>query len=295
MTKNVFMALFLGIIFLVFSTAEVHALTLPKIFRRAPKPTPGATTFPIPSEKPAPTPSPKPNPSPLPPHESRCENLEVAGGDNSLVPAKITLRARGSDNRGSIQKYRFYFGDGKIEEADGPEIQHTYEVSGRFIARVDIKDSQGNWKTSPACETTVRVQASPVESHKSGCSDLNINASNNGQAPSIVTIKVNGYDNKGDLQGYRLDFGNGSVQDSANNSFERTYNQAGTYTVRGYIKNSQGQWVGGEDACRRQVYVTTQPLTQQPQTGTPTVLSLLGLSSGIGGIGLHYLKKKIAA
>ncbi len=252
--------------------------------RRSPTPTP----------TPNPTPTPMVTPSPTPgTGESRCESLQVTGGNDSLVPATITLRARAEDNRGAIQRYRFYFGDGVQQEGDNPEVQHKYEVSGRFKARVDIKDSQGNWKTSSACEAEVRVKSSPVESPKSGCSDLNISASNNAKAPSTVDVEVNGYDNKGELREYRVDFGNGITRDSTSSRFQQVYQRAGTYTVRGYVKDSHGNWVGGTEGCKQTLYITSQPLAKQPDTGTPTMLSVLGIGSGLGGTALHFLKRRL--
>jgi len=209
------------------------------------------------------------------------------------VPAKITLRASGSDNKGSIQKYKFYFGDGKQEETDNAEIQHTYESSGTFLARVDVKDSQGNWKTDNSCEASVYVKASNIESHRADCSDIFISADNGGKAPSNVKFKVTGYDNKGNIQQYRLDGGNGNVQENSNNEFEKRYETAGTYTIRGYIKDSQGNWQGGDSGCQRTLYINTKPLTSQPSTGTPTIFTILGLSSSFTGASLAIAKKLI--
>lgn len=250
------------------------------------------------SPTPNPTPTlsttPAPSPSPLDPHESRCEELDVVSGNNSLVPAKVTLRARGYDNRGGIQRYKFYFGDGTQQESNNPEIQHTYESSGTFLARVDIKDSQGFWETSLGCETRVWVEASPVESHKSGCSDIKITASNSSKAPAEVEMRISGYDNKGEIQEYRIE-SDGTRLDRINNTITHTFPTAGTYIVRGYIKDSQGNWVGGEDGCRRTVYINTETLTVQPATGTPTLFSIFGVTSGLGGAGLFFLKKKLQA
>lgn len=251
---------------------------------------------PAPSPSPNPTPSvrPSPSPSPTPTHRSRCEDLTVAGGQNSQVPAKVTLRAHATDNQGEIQRYKFYFGDGKVEESSSPEIQHTYESSGSFVARVDAKDSQGKWITGNSCEATVRVTSSPVETQRSGCSDVFITTTNNAPAPTNVQFKVTGYDNKGELQQYKLDFGNGVTKESTGQTFEQYYERAGTYTIKGHIKDSQGNWKGGENGCQKTLYVTTKPLTSQPKTGTPTLFSIIGVTSSLGGIALHALKRKLA-
>jgi hypothetical protein len=106
-----------------------------------------------------------------------------------------------------------------------------------------------------------------------------------------VKFEITGYDNKGSIQQYRLDFGNGATQDSSSNQFEKRYDTAGTFTIRAYIKDSQGNWQGGDEGCRRTLYINTRPLASQPSTGTPTIFSILGLSSGLTGVGLALAKK----
>lgn len=255
-----------------------------------------ASPAPSPVPTPVPTPSPTPRPTPSPsvaPQLSSCDSLQVVGGNNSQVPAKVTLRARGSDNKGNIQAYRFYFGDGTRVETTDPEVTHEYTVSGTFLARVDVKDSVGNYKSSNACEASVYVKSSSVESHKYGCSDLFITADNGAKAPSLVHFTVSGYDNKGDIKGYKLDFGNGVVKESDGRTFEQQYTQAGTYQVRGYIKNNNDQWIGGTDSCSRSLTIgSTKPLYRQPSTGTPTVIPLFGLGSGAAGVVIELARRK---
>lgn len=229
-----------------------------------------------------------------PAHQSSCDSLSVVSGQDALVPATLRLRATGTDNKGSIQLYRFFFGDGQQSESSGQEIDHRYETSGTYTARVELKDSQGNWKTSSSCETQVRVKASPVESHRSGCSDLFITEGQDQQAPVTAKFSVTGFDNKGSLQQYKVDFGNGIVKEGSGSSFEQRYESAGTYTVRGYVKDSQGNWKGGDSTCQRTLYVRTAPLTTQPKTGTPTDLTVFGVSSGIVGSVLLLGRKKLS-
>jgi hypothetical protein len=245
------------------------------------------------------------NPTPRPHHEpqqpatsqqSSCNSLQVVGGNNSLVPAKVTLRTSASDNKGNIQSYRYYFGDGQQQETTQAEVQHDYNVSGNFIARVDVKDSQGNWKTNSSCETTVYVQSSSIESAKSDCSDVYITADNGGKVPSKVTFNVTGYDNKGSIQAYKVDFGNGVAKESNASYFEQVYDRPGTYPIYAYIKNSSGNWVGGDDSCYKTLTIgSNRPLTVQPSTGTPTALPLLGFGSGIIGLSIEAIKRKIKA
>lgn len=259
-------------------------------------PQPTATPTPGPSSTPTPTATATPTPTPTQPvHVSSCDDLRILSGDGALVPATIEFEAQGSDNLGSIQKYKFYFGDGEILETTDNIVEHTYEVSGEFETRVEVKDSKGNWKTSNSCETDVEVESSPVESHKSACSHLYITAGNGAFAPSEVEFEVTGYDNKGDLQAYRLDYGTGIIETQSDNEFSRTYSDPGTYTIRGYIQDSKGNWKGGDDECKQTLYIKTEPITEQPETGTPLFISLGSLSAGAIGFGLQLTKKKLLA
>jgi hypothetical protein len=233
-------------------------------------------------------------PAPTVTQKSSCDNLSVISGNNSLVPATVRFRATGSDNLGSIQKYRFFFGDGEQVESDVSEIEHKYNVSGTFTVRADVKDSKGNYQTSSACQTTVSVQSAPVESHKSACSNIYVTADNGAYAPSTVSVQVTGFDNKNGLQGYRVDFGNGIITDSSTQNFSYKYEKVGSYVIKGYIKDSEGNWIGGDSGCQKTIAILSkQPLTTQPKTGTPTALPILGGLSGILGIAIEVAKRKV--
>jgi hypothetical protein len=268
------------------------------VYAGSPTPTPSPVITPrptpTPSASPRPTSTPTPSPVPTPsPQISTCDNLEVISGNDSIIPAKVTLRARGSDNKGSIQAYRFYFGDGDRVETSNTQVTHEYKVSGTFVAKVEIKDSLGNYKTSNSCEAQVRVKPSSVESHKSACSDVFITADNGGRAPSKVKFTVTGYDNKDSIDRYKVEFGNGITKENEGNTFEQIYDKAGTYEIKAYILNSNNDWVGGNESCRRTMTIgSTQPLTSQPSTGTPTVLPILGVGSGLTGLALQLARRK---
>jgi len=204
----------------------------------------------------------------------------------------VTLRARASATEGSITRYRYYFGDGKQEETTNVEIQHRYESSGSFLARVDAQDNKGNWRSSSSCEAYVYINSSPVESQRSDCSNLFVNSGNNAQPPTTVSFTLSGYDNKGGIQSYKVDFGNSIVKETTGNTFEQRYDRAGTYTVTGWVKDSQGNWKGGDGSCKQYVYVNTKPLTNQPRTGTPTTLTTIAIGAGILGLILLQLKKR---
>ena len=133
-----------------------------------------------------------------------------------------------------------------------------------------------------------------MESHRADCSNVFItDKTNDGKAPSLFTFKVTGYDNKGDIDDYKLDFGDGITTTDDDQIFEHEYDEAGTYHVRGYIRNSEGEWVGGDDGCSINAFVKTKSLTKQPDTGTPTAFTFIGLFSGGTGAALAFVRRKM--
>jgi len=213
------------------------------------------------------------------PHLSTCEDLRITRGNNSRVPAKLSFSAKASDNLGQIKAYRFIFGDGSTIETTHAEVDHTYETSGKFEVIVEAKDSKDNWLKSEDCQVVARVAPAAIESHKSACSYLYIPEGQNRQAPALVKFKVAGYDNKGDLKAYRIDYGDGNQVESSSNLFEHQYAKPGTYKVKAEIKDSTDQWQR-DGKCEQTVYVSTEPLQEQPSTGTPTWMSVIGLVGG---------------
>ncbi|MBD3279258.1 MAG: PKD domain-containing protein [Candidatus Pacebacteria bacterium] len=254
-----------------------------------PTSTPSPTSTPTPTSTPGPTSTPTPT---TPEHQSSCDDLRVISGDEALVPAAVELEAQASDSLDEIQKYKFYFGDGEVKETTSNTVDHTYEVSGDFSARVLVKDSKGNWITSDTCQTELTVKSVPIESHKSDCSDLFILSGQNTQAPSDVMFQVTGFDNKGEIQAYKLEYSDNGSQTQEGNIFEKHYAKAGSYQVQAYIKDSKGNWKGGDDSCKKTVYIKTKPIVTQPKTGAPLAFSLFSFSSGVLGLGLKLIKKK---
>lgn len=212
-------------------------------------------------------------------HKSSCDDLNIISGNNTKVPAKMTFEIKASDNLGLIKQYRYIFGDGGKIETEHAKIDHTYESSGKFSVIAEVKDSKDNWVKSEKCEVLATVTAVSIESHRSSCSYLYIVDGQNHQAPSLVKFKVAGYDNKGDLKSYKIDFGDGNAVEAGSNQFEHNYPQPGTYKVKAQVKDSTDKWIEDSD-CEQTVYVSTAPITKQPSTGTPTWMSVIGLGGG---------------
>ncbi len=227
---------------------------------------------------------------PTPTPTATCDGFSVVSGNNALVPATVVLRARATN----ATRYRFYFGDGKQEESTSNEITHRYENSGTFTARVDIKDPQDNWRTSSSCEATLTVKSLPIESQKSDCSDLFILEGDNKEAPSTVKASVTGYDNKGNIKKYQVNFGNGIIQESESSTFSYTYANPGTYTISGYIRDSRDNWKGGAGSCQKTISIKTKAIVSQPKTGPSTIFTVIGLGAGLAALCLNLLRRRLS-
>ncbi len=261
------------------------------IVRDCATPTPTVIPNPTPTPTPKPTLIPTPTPEPTPEHTSTCTNLRIVSGNNKKAPVEVKFEVFGEDNLGDIRRYKIYFGDGEKLESTDNDFIHTYDWSGSFFVRAYIQDSKGNWVTSEACEQKIEVEKTVIESHKSDCSDVYIDYQGDKEAPELVKFKITGYDNKGDIERYKLDFGNGITKESDGQTFEQEYEKAGSYTVRAYIKDSQGDWQGGDDSCRKTVYIETKPIKEQPETGVP-ISSVVGMIiTGSGGVVTLFLRK----
>ena len=215
--------------------------------------------------------------------DDSCQNLEIVAGNNSLVPVTVTFKIEVADNQ-NIEMYRIYFGDGNYYSQKSNLFTHQYESSGHFLVIAEYQNEYGQWIGSQNCQKNVRVKSSPIESHKSACSDLHIQADNSAQAPSNVIFIITGYDNKGEVQRYRLSLPDGSIKESQSNSFTHTFDKPGTYQIDAFIQDSEGQWQGGSGNCQKNVYIHTKNFDKQPDTGTPTIFGILATSSGLFGL-----------
>lgn len=200
-----------------------------------------------------------------------CDNLSVVSGNNSFVPAKVTFDVHTSEYTGD---FGFYFGDGTSVDSQKPEVSHTYTASGTYTVKAFAGGS--------SCQTVFSLLESPFESQKSGCSNVFVIGGNSAPAGSDVKFLVTGYENKSGIKSYRMDFGNGIIKTNNVGNFDLTFPAPGTYTIHGYITDSKGVEKGGSAGCQVPLYITGAPIAVQPDTGTPTIVTIIGLLSGIG-------------
>lgn len=98
-------------------------------------------------------------------HDSRCVGLSVSPSSGT-APVTVRFNGTGYDSEGSIQEYRFSFGDesggqpGTVTQSES-EAYHRYEQAGTFTASLAVKDSKGEWQ-SGANECTRTVTVYPV-------------------------------------------------------------------------------------------------------------------------------------
>lgn len=234
-----------------------------------------------------------PTATPTPASASSCDELQIVSGNNAFLPAAVGFRVKATDSAGPVQMYRMYFGDGQQEERSTPDFSHRYDVSGTFTARAEIRDATGTWKLMKSCEAQVTVKSLPIEPWRAECANVFITEGNNTQAPATVKFTVSGFDTKGAIRTYRMDFGNGETADNTTGIFEKRYDKAGTYVVHGYVYDTKDNWRTNENSCRQTVIVTTAPITSQPDTGVPTAYAVTALSSGLAGVVLLRMRNRL--
>lgn len=262
----------------------------------------GYTPTPTPTKRPTPTPrltsSPRPTSTPrmtaTPRDERRDEDLtdvecdEVrVSGDNRTAPQTVVIVTILNDPNVKVSRYRYNFGDG--EKVDGGnEIRHTYQQGGNYTVVVEVQNKDGEWVRDSSCKTRVRLISAPLTSNKTECTEIIVFTDEPVGVGDTVEMQVAGYDTQGDVSSYRIDYGDGETDTDSNGEFRHTYDETGTYTVQGAIRDKDGEW--HEDrACRTSVRVgnVTTRLTSQPDTGPELWMTASGLLSLVTGIGLR--------
>ncbi len=222
------------------------------------------------------------SPAPTAVKEFICQQLLVVSGSNTLAPATVTFRVT-TDGSVTVTKYRFHFGDGTVEDFSTNEASHTYQKAGTYEPFVELYDTAGVVSTSDGCRAVVTVNAPPLVQETTGCSEILVTGGSK-PAPVTATITVKGY---GSPSEYRVVYHDDKV-DTASGSgvFSRTYDQAGTYKVEGFVREPEGNWVGGSGACQNYVYVYSGGMTSQPQTGVSTGTWVAIGAAVVAGMGL---------
>jgi len=134
--------------------------------------TPTLTSTPSPTATATPPPEPTATNTPEPtsttvPGQSYCDYLRASVSSGS-VPLTVRFYGKGYDST-RIKGFRFSFGDGGKEEFLGSfaadyiqEVEHLYQKSGIFIAKLEILDNGDHWRTRGECELSITVSGLAV-------------------------------------------------------------------------------------------------------------------------------------
>jgi hypothetical protein len=237
---------------------------------------------------------------------SLCTKLSVASSGR-FVPSVTRFEYSTS---GAVSGYRFEYGNGVVREfeTDTEVTSYTYLQPGTYQPTLWVKNSVGEWETSDACKTELTVQGTPLVGQDTECRGLDINDQPVGsgeevEANTSIKFTVIGQDNKEPIGQYRVNFGDGSVEEQDNNVFYHTYTTNGNYTVQADVKAAGAEEYADDIGwCTRQLVVgrgttpTPKPdaqattsgsvddLVKQPETGPETWILLASI--GLLGTGL---------
>ncbi len=174
----------------------------------------------------------------------------VTNNQTGIAPLSIVFDGTSStDADGLITSFIWRFGDG--DTAAGPDVSHTYETVGTFIAILEITDD-GGCRVSDSLAITVSPPPSPPT--------VNCSASpESGTAPLEVSLSASGTDSDGFIVSYSWDFGDGNSGSGEN--LTHTYAE-GTYIAQVIATDNDGL----SDTCVAFVAVGAAP-NQPPTVG----------------------------
>jgi PKD repeat protein len=206
--------------------------------------------------------------------------LQVVSGNNQTAPALIAFQTKVS---GVVTQLTYHFGDGEVVESVNTNISHEYVRAGNYDVYVEVKGESGGYTSPAACAAKVTVTKALLTREGLGCNELVISGDRKAATVS-ATLTVKGF---GEVEGYRLEYDDGTIEEASGSGvFTREYGEPGTYLVRGYVRGADGEWLGGEGACTKYVYVYNSGMTSQPQTGVSTGVWMALLAALVSGVGL---------
>lgn len=91
-----------------------------------------------------------------------CLSL-TANKSSGKFPLSVSF-STSSEGEHEIVSFEFDFGDGNSEKTTKSSVSHTYQKSGTFVAKVRMKDSEGQWSADgfDAVEEVCKVTISPT-------------------------------------------------------------------------------------------------------------------------------------
>jgi PKD repeat protein len=149
--------------------------------------------------------------------------------NTGTIPVAVTASTAGStDPDGTIASTRIDFGDGTVMAV--PSGSHIYSKPGTYTVTATVTDNNGATGTAMAT-VTAKANQPPVAS-------MAVSPAT-GTAPVTVTASTAAStDTDGTIASSTIDFGDGTVANGPTAS--HTYNNAGSFTVKGTVKDNGG-------------------------------------------------------
>jgi PKD repeat protein len=142
----------------------------------------------------------------------------------------VTATASGStDPDGDIVEYRWDWGDGATETTTDPTAQHQYEPLGQnYSLSVTVVDQFG--MTDTASTSVFIPEINPPSA------DLSVSV----EGMSVMGDASGSSDPDGDIQSYRFEWGDGTVDEVQNPTVDHTYSESGAYVITVTVRDGYG-------------------------------------------------------
>lgn len=141
---------------------------------------------------------------------------------------------------------------------------------------------------------TVTPTPTPFDEFDSRCTGLEANPSR-GTSPLFVKFAAAGYDPESGIKEYHFDFGDNSDNQpqrvfNVHPEATHVYNNEGTFTATVQVKDSRGNWKGGNSECKIEIDTRGEPevvgqvlgASTLPQTGAPLGVALMPFLALLG-------------
>lgn len=156
------------------------------------------------------------------------------------------------DPDGRIARYRWDFHDGTIETA-GETVEHTYDTPGDYTVRLTVTDDDGNTDSAATSISVNGGNTEPSASFEVASGDPTVGAP--------VTFDASQSDDPdGIISQYQWDLDGDGTQDAAGRRVERTYGEAGEYTVALTVVDEEGASV-----TRERAITVSEPENEPPK------------------------------
>lgn len=149
------------------------------------------------------------------------------------TPVEFTA-GESQDPDGSIEAYRWSFGDGA--NATGDRVEHAYEAAGTYNVTLTVVDDDGHEAT--ARKAVEVLDPGALEQNREQNAPPTARFSLTGEGLTLEVDASNSSDVDGEIATYRWDWGDGNT--SRGTTANHTYAQPGTYTIQLVVEDASG-------------------------------------------------------